>query len=198
MSMKFILVVFLLASTSLLAVKSLSPIRQYVIRRDFFSNFKAGEFSVYDTNEKHLYYRIESKYFPLQNVELIAYPSKQTVGKLQAKLNLLLYKGHFSFQNPLSNQWVNGTIEQKFDLAGGVSAIAWNGHRITVQKELGSFTSQFYDGNTLLAQFRLRPASIFWARKYDMQIFSDKYPENIYLLALAAHDHTTSSKKFKL
>ncbi|CAF1030729.1 unnamed protein product [Adineta ricciae] len=196
--MKFSLVVFLLVSTSLLAVKSSSPIRQYVIRRDFFSNFKAGEFAVYDTNEKHLYYRIESKYFPLQNIELIAYPSKRTVGKLQAKLNLLLYKGDFSFQDPLSNQWINGIIEQKFNLARDVFTITWNERQITVQKDLGSLTNHFYDGNTLLAQFRLRPASILWARKYDMQIFSDKYPENIYLLALAARDHISSSKKFKL
>lgn len=196
--MEFSLVVFLLASASLFAVESTSPIRQYVIRRDFFSNFKAGEFSVYDTNEKHLYYRIESKFSPLQNIELIAYPSKQTVGKLQAKLNLFLYKGEFSVQNPLSNQWVNGFIKQKFDLAHAVFNITWNEHQITVQKDIGSFTNYIYDGKTLLAQFRLRPASVFWTRKYDMQIFLDKYPEYIYLLALAARDHTTSSKKFKL
>ncbi len=59
-----------------------------------------------------------------------------------------------------------------------------------MKKEFGSLTNIFRDsdGREILAEFQRRPTSIFWADKYDMQIFSNKYPKQIYLLALAAQD----------
>jgi len=188
--------VLILASAIFTYANSQDPIQQYFIRRDFFTGIKAAEFTIYDTSEKHVYYRIESNYAILQNVKVIVYPSKQEIGRLQANLKAFVYKAEISALDPQSNQWINGVIEQKFQLLGNSFNIDWNGHRITMTSEVGSFTSKFQDTNgQLLAQFRLRPSSIFWTKKYDMQIFSNQYPEQIYLLGLAAYDRSTSSKK---
>ncbi len=190
--------VFVLASVIFTYVNPQDILRQYVIRRDFFTGFKAGEFSVYDTSEKHVYYRIESKYDILQNLKVIAYPSKQEVGRLKAKLKLLLYKAEISILDPQTNQWVNGLIEQDFQLLKNSFNINWNGNRITMENDRASFTVKFRDTNgQLLAQFRIRLASIFVTNKYDMKIFSNKYPEQIYLLGLAALDRITSSKNIR-
>jgi len=190
--------VFILASVIFTYVNPQDILRQYVIRRDFFTGFKAGEFSVYDTSEKHVYYRIESKYDILQNLKVIAYPSKQEVGRLKAKLKVLLYKAEISILDPQTNQWVNGLIEQDFQLLKNSFNIDWNGNRITMENDRASFTVKFRDTNgQLLAQFRIRLASIFVTNKYDMKIFSNKYPEQIYLLGLAALDGITSSKNIK-
>jgi hypothetical protein len=157
--------------------------------------FKAGEFSVYDTSEKHVQYRIESSYGLMQNLKVIAQSSKQEIGRLQAKLNLLLYKAEISILDSQTNQWISGLIEQNFQILGSSFGITWNGHRISMENEVVSLTSRFYDEDrTLLAQIRVRPASIF-VRKYDMKVFSNKYPEQIYLLTMAARDQLTSSKK---
>jgi hypothetical protein len=59
-----------------------------------------------------------------------------------------------------------------------------------METQTGSLTWKFRDTNgELLAQFRIRLRSMFWTNKYDMQIFSTKFPEQTYLLALATRDH---------
>jgi hypothetical protein len=114
----------------------------------------------------------------------------------QAKINLLLYKAEISILDPQTNQWRNGLIEQNFKFLGSSININWNGHQIKIENEVGSLTSKFYDEDRqLLAQTRIRLTSIFITNKYDMKIFSNKYPEQIYLLGLAARDHLTSSTK---
>jgi hypothetical protein len=193
MLIHFYISVFLLTSIILSNVNPEDTIRQYVIRRDFFRGFKASEYSVYDKTEKHIYYRIESNYGLLPNMEIIAYPSKQVVGRLQAKLKLIVYNGEFSILDPKSNQWIKGSIQQNFQLFVSPFNIDWNGHHITMESEMASFTSTFNGANgQLLAQCRLRPTSILWTHKYDMKIFSNKYPDLIYLLGLAVRDNMMS------
>jgi len=181
----------LLTTAVLSNANAQNPIQQYVVRRDFFSFYKAAEYTVYDIKEKHVYYRIESKIAILQNIKLIAYPSKQEVGQLQAKLKLLVYEAEFSILDPQSNKRISGLIQQKFKFSSDVFTIEWGEHRITMEKKFSSLTHKFYDsdGDEILAQFRIRLASVFWAKKYDVKIFSNKYPEQIYLLALAARDN---------
>jgi hypothetical protein len=178
-------------------VNSQNVLRQYVIRQDFFAGYKAPEYTVYDTSEKHVYYRIESRYNLLQNIKVIAYPSKQEVARLEAKLKLFLYKAEFSIMDPRSNRRVSGLIKENFKFSRDLFTIEWNGKRLTMEQKFASFTSVFYDsdGGEILAQIRLRPASLFWAKKFDMKIFSNKYPEAIYFLGLTIRYRMVSRGK---
>jgi hypothetical protein len=190
MSISLGITVFLLTYTSISPVNSQNVLKEYVIRKDLITGLKATEYTIYDIKEKHVFYRIESKFHLLQSIRLIAYPAKQEVGRLQAKIKPFLYKAEFSIVNPRSNQQVSGLIEQNFKLNGDLFSIQWGENRIALEKDLLSLTNVFRDstGGEILAQFRIRPASVFWTRKYDMKIFSDKYPEQIYILGLAARD----------
>jgi hypothetical protein len=174
-----------------------NALRQYVIRRDFFTGLKAPEYTVYDRSEKRVYYRIESMYGLLHNIKVIAYPSKQEVARVEGKLHLLLYKAEFSILDPQSNRRVSGLIEQNFKLASNLFTIQWNGKLITMEKKFVLLNYVFYDSDKgeLLAEIRLRPASVFWTKKFDMTIYSYKYPEPIYFLGLAASDKTVSRGK---
>ncbi|CAF3254145.1 unnamed protein product [Rotaria socialis] len=186
---------FLLVSTVLIYVDAVDPIKTYSIRKDFFTGIKGGEFSVRDPSGKHLYYRIESEYAILHTIKVIAYPSKQEIGRLKANLKPILYKADISILNAQTNQWTHGVFQQNLQILGSSFNIDWNGDQIRMESEPVSFTSKFYDKNsTLLAQFRLKPASVFWTKKYDMEIFSTKYPEQIYFLSMAARDQIVSSK----
>ncbi|CAF1518644.1 unnamed protein product [Rotaria sp. Silwood1] len=191
--------VFLLASTIFTYVNSQNAIRKYVIRKDWFNLFKAGEFSIYDTSQKGLIYRIESNVGIFLDSKLIAYPSKKEVGRLQVKRNLKPYSRVLSILDPQTNQWIVGYMQrntQAIEFHGTSFNIDWNGHYITMKKETTSLTSKFHDTNgQLLAEFKIRLTSLLFGRKkYDMEIFSDKYPEQIYLLALIASDNVVSTE----
>jgi hypothetical protein len=177
-------------------VNSQNVLRQYVIRQDFFAGYKAPEYTVYDTSEKHVYYRIESRYNLLHNVKVIAYPSKQEVARSEKKLKLFLYKAEFSIIDPRSNRRVSGLIKENFKLSSDFYTIEWNGKRVTMEQKFASFTCVFHDSDgELLAEIRLRPASVFWTKKFDMKIYSNKYPEPIYFLGMTARDKTFSRGK---
>jgi hypothetical protein len=169
-------------------------IQEYVIQKDFFNVFKAAEFSIYDPGETNVYYRIESNYGLMQNVKVIANPSTQEIGELHAKLNFLLYKAEISILDSQINQWINGSIEQNFQWFTHSFDINWNGQYIKLEKDgIISLTSKFYDEDQqLLAQIRRRINFNFQV-KYDMKIFSNKYPTQIYLLGLSALHRVSSS-----
>ncbi|CAF1648855.1 unnamed protein product, partial [Rotaria sp. Silwood1] len=67
--------------------------REYVVKKDFITGFKAGEFSIYDQTGKNFQYRVESRYNAAHSVELVAYPSKQVIARLKNQLTFFLYKG---------------------------------------------------------------------------------------------------------
>jgi hypothetical protein len=196
MLIHFYISVFLLTSTIVSNVNPQGALRQYVVHRDFLRGLKASEYSVYDKTEKHVYYRIESNYGLPSNIEIIAYPSKQVVGRLQPKLKLFGYNAEFSILDPKSNQWIKGSIHQKFQLFVSPFNIEWNGHHITMENERDLFTAKFSDANgELLAEYGIRRLSIFLTNTYDMKIFSSKYPDLIYLLALAVRDNRIGQGK---
>ena len=179
-------------------VESQHIIQSYVIRKDVLNGIKAGEFSIFDTTQQHLYYRIESNYGLLPKIKLIAYPSKQIVARLEEKFKLFTYKANFSILDPQTDQWINGVIREKFRLAGTSLDIHWNGHHIVMKRKPFSWTSKVYDTDgELLAQFRTEPLSIFWSNKIDMKIFSSKYPKELYFLVLAARDQQADKHENK-
>lgn len=169
-------------------------VQQYGIRKDLFSGIKSGEYSVFDNTGKILEYRIESTYSVLQNIRVIAYPSKQEVGRLKAKFKLVGYKGDISILDPKKNQWIDGTIREHVKIFGSFFNIVWNGDTITMETKVTSTTAKFFDANKqLLAQFKI--TSILGQKGFAMETYSTKYPDQLYFLGLAARDQLSSSKK---
>lgn len=173
-----------------IAVNSVTSNREYVIRKDYFRFFKSAEYTVYDRAEQQVLYRLESEYGILQNVKLIAYPSKEEIGRLRAKVSLIVYQGEFSILDPQSNERRNGSINQHFKFGSYLHDIQWNGKAFHVETKAFTLTTEFREASKgeLLAEYRLRPASIFVTRKYDMKIYSSKYPEALYFLGFAASE----------
>ncbi|CAF0942524.1 unnamed protein product [Rotaria sordida] len=172
--------------------------REYVIKKDFLTGIKAGEFSVYDQTGKILQYRIESRYNALHSVELVAYPSKQVIARLKNQITLLLYKGKLEILDPKSNKWITGTINQKLKVLNHKSTINWNGRQLTMKHNVASFTTKFFDEkqrNRLMAEYRIHVVSSVVTNKYTMKIFTDELPDALFLLCLTVRDHIVASKK---
>ena len=166
--------------------------RQYVLCRDFFNVMKSSAFSVYDTDEKVQHYRIESKIHLLQTVEIVRYPEKKTIGKLNSQLNFMTYRGEFSILDEKRSKWISGTVKEEFKLSHNVFHINWNGTTITMKNKPSEWKYEFRDSNDkLLADFRIRVASTLWTPKYDVKVYSNDFPEQIYFLAIAASNHAS-------
>ncbi|CAF1187330.1 unnamed protein product [Rotaria magnacalcarata] len=168
-----------------------TPAKTYYIRKDYFHGLKPGEFTVYNPTGKTTYYRIESHYGILHSLELISYPSKIVVGKLKAKLSLLLYKAELDIFDNKSQRWINGTIDANFQLFESRFTIQWNGRRLIMVSDAFSLITRFYDEqqpNIILAKFRKRFESYLFVNKFDMEIFVNDLPDSIFLLGLAVKD----------
>ncbi|UJR24664.1 hypothetical protein I4U23_006037 [Adineta vaga] len=195
--LKIILLSFILFLLNLLIpVHTFGTNRTYLIKKDFISGLKGGEFSVYDSNGKVRQYRMESKFGATHDVRIYALPSKKLLARLKAKFTAAMYKATVSILvNEQRNQWSNATIEQNYKLVGNKFTIIWNENRIIMEGKAASLNTEFIEEplGTVLAKFRKRVSSLFWRNKYDLQVLSDKYPDTLYFLGVAARDH--SNKK---
>ncbi|CAF2392582.1 unnamed protein product [Rotaria sp. Silwood2] len=179
-------------------VLCVSPVREYSIRRDLIVGVKAPEFSVYDKSGKDLQYRMESRITGLHKIDLIAYPSKQTVARLNNKITWFLYEATFEILDPATQQWTTGTISQNLRILNHRSVIQWNGRRLLMEHNVASLTTRFLDdqqGGQLVAEYQVSLPSLVWATKYSLQIFTDDLPDAIFLFGLAARDYITTQRK---
>lgn len=187
MLLRYCVVFLLMAGIRSLNAQN-APLRIYSLRKDFFNGIKGPEFSVYDISKKTLYYRIESKYSLLPKFDLVAYPAKQVVGKLESKVGSI----HFSLLDDKTGQWITGSMKGHFTLTKHFKyTIELNGKKILLEKDLLSPHATFRDesqGDLLLARYQREFFSPITATTYGAQIFSNDLPDGLYLLALAWTD----------
>ncbi|CAF2822920.1 unnamed protein product [Rotaria sp. Silwood2] len=195
-SIRWFAFVLLLLTAIFAFVNPQIAVRTYIIQKDLLNPIKAGEFSIFDYTEKQLQYRIESRLTFMQSVELIAYPSKQVVAKLNKNLKLFLYKGTISILDPRSNQWIKGTIHEKL---GGKYIIEWNGQRLVIGFSKGFGKREFRDesDSTLLAESLIIKDNILYklVNSGSTHIRAIYVPSTVISELLAAHhDHHLSGR----
>ena len=167
--------------------------RTYLIKKDFFSGLKGGEFTIYDHEGKKQIFRMETKLGATHNVKLFQDKQKKNpLALLKAKITVVLYKASFSILNKRTSQWNNGTISQNYKIVGNKFVLNFNNVNITMEGKAASLDTTFVDqsNQNVLAKFSKRISSLFWKNKYDLQVLSDKFPDEIYFLGVSARDHT--------
>jgi hypothetical protein len=176
-------------------VASVGTNRTYLIKKDFVSGLKSGEFTVYDSTGKIRQYRIESKFGLTHDVRVVTLPSKKLLARLKGKVTAVMYKADITIFDNDSQKWVNGTMEQNYKLVGNKFTILWDGERMSMEGTGASLSTAFVGQSIgeVLGKFQKRVTSLFWRNKYDLQILSDKFPDTLYFLGVAARDH--SNKK---
>ena len=176
-------------------IDALETNRTYLIKKDFLSGLKGGEFTIYDSTGKKFQYRMESKVGVTHDVQLFEVPSKKLLARLKAKITPVLYKAIITIYDNQLDEWTNGTVDQKFKVVGNKFTIQWKGETIFMEGGAASLNTAFVGQSKgdVYAKFHKRVSSLFWRNKYDLQVLSNKYPDALYFLALAARDH--SNKK---
>ena len=180
--------VFILASVILTFVNSRDIVKEYVLDRDVVSGLKAPEYTVHDTSNGPVQYRLESRFGLSHNLKMIKKPSNEEVGRLKGKITLF-YKANISILNPKTNEWNHGSIVMNYQLMGNSFEINWHdGHRINVETKESSSVTDFYGENQQLLAQAQRRGRFAYKKRFILKIFSGKYPEQIYIFGLAAHD----------
>jgi hypothetical protein len=111
---------------------------------------------------------------------------------LKGEFTAILYKASISILNDKTNQFNNGTIQQNYKIVGNKFLINYDNTNISMEGKPASLDTTFIDqsNQNVLAKFRKRVSSLFWRNKYDLQVLSNKFPDQIYFLGVAARDHT--------
>lgn len=87
----------------------------------------------------------------------------------------------FKTLDATNQKWISGRIESHFRLFGYKASVVWNGTKITMT---GGKTRTFNDqGNQMLARCTMYTTK----NQYDLEIFSDRLPDIVYIMALASH-----------
>ncbi|CAF3398335.1 unnamed protein product [Rotaria sp. Silwood1] len=172
--------------------QSQQAFREYIIKKDFFSGFKAGEFSIYDQSSNTLLYRLESRYGITQTADLYAYPGKQMVASIRNLWSPFLYDAEIQVFDTIFNQWIFGRITQAFPNYTFRYNIQYANRRLIMEHRPFSLTTEIRNeqsSNYVLAQMKLSLSSIILPNKYDLQVYTNELPDVIYLLAVVAYDY---------
>ncbi len=191
-----IYVLVLIAIVDIVAVNN-SPetdIRSYFIKKDSSNVFKLGEFSIFDSSQNHLFYRIKSYYAVGGELKLIDVSSNKAIGQLKNAITLSSFEANFSIFDSSSDQWINGKIERMYRTLAKKYIIKWNRQSIFMETKLFSSTTTFEHEyhSGVLAKIQKRSFSLMQPNRYDLQIFSDDLPAAFYFLALAVKDQNDS------
>ena len=137
-----------------------------------------------------------------QRSEIVRYPEKKTIGKLNSQFQWRGYAGELSILDEKRNKWIGGKVvgnrtQLSMKYTYYAFDINWNGTTITLDRNIEKPGLQFRDADgLLLADFTSRVWPIILGySKYDVKIYSNAFPEQIYLLVIAASDRTMGHRR---
>ena len=183
----FVLIILLVQSGCFRFVK-----RTYIIEKDYFGGFKGRGYTVYDSQGKKPLYRMEPQFGMTHNIQLFqGLKKKDPIALLQEKFFTLFYKATIAIRNTTTNRWTNGTVEHSFHMLTMKFTINYNNLNIFMKDGIMSWDTIFVDSfnQQVVAQFRGKILWPFGREKYQLQVFSDKFPDQLYFFGFVARDH---------
>ncbi len=172
-------------------IESKKTLRTYVVKREaMISGNPLSGYSVYDSKEKTILYRLKTVSTDIDSIMLVDHLTKNIVGNLEGEWTDVFNVTLSTYDQNL-NKWLDGNIKRTVVFLMEKLQIQWNGFRLVMKKRKFSRTRKFYDEqkNDFIAQFRRR-ARLFDSTpvKYDLKIYSNKIPDSIYFLILGMTD----------
>ena len=179
-------------------IMSTSHGQQYVIRQDFRSSYQYNSFSVFTNDIGRLIYRIETQYSLTYSGTIKSIlPLNDFV--IVARIDTFLGSNFiFTFRilDPRLGIWIDGRIYQRSML---IYVIELNSYQQIIVEtspprtpQMSSlYTVRFRDGlitNKIYADYMQRSP---WASVYDIRLFSNEYPLELYLVGFAVVQRRT-------
>ena len=163
----------------------------YSMKKSFFVREIPSEFSVYNQETNALTYKIKSYVlFEPEGIDILAYPSKKVVGKLNIKRKEAQRYVSFEAFNNKTREWMGGEFVQYYiGWVKDVIDIEWDGPSINCDIANTRLNGTFQnDRGHILAQFRRKTETIFALTRYIVELYSEDIPDVFYLLFIANYD----------
>ncbi|UJR26231.1 hypothetical protein I4U23_007574 [Adineta vaga] len=189
---------FFLQSIVLIITISFIHGQQYVIKQDFRNSYQYNSYSVFTNNGGRLIYRLETQYSLTYSGTIKSIlPLNDFI--IVARIDTFLGSNQvFTFRilDPRLGIWIDGRIYQRSAL---IYAIELNYYQQIIIElspprtpEMSSLnTVRFRDGlmtNKIYADYmQVSP----WASVYDLRLFSNEYPIELYLVGFAVVQRRT-------
>ncbi|CAF1008225.1 unnamed protein product [Didymodactylos carnosus] len=179
--------------SSIVLVHSQFIVRNYVIKQDLINTLIYNEFSVYDSTERNLLYRINTQFsFNHQATIKLILPRDDfiIIGKTDAQFGLSSFYGAtFQLLNTLNNRWEQGRIKQ-LQFQWGRYVIEYQGRQILMETDDRSPYQQVWIDlitRQVYAQYQRRVTleSLMWQATFDLKIYTNELPDTFYLIGLA-------------
>lgn len=183
----FISVILLIQSGCCKYVK-----RTYLIEKDYFGGFKGRGYTAYDSQGKKPLYRMEPQFGMTHNIQVFqGFKNKDPIAFLEERFFTLFYKATIAIRNTTTGRWTNGTVEHSFHMLTMKFTINYNNRDIFMKDGIISWDTMFFDSfnQQVVAQFREKMSWPFGRQKYQLQVFSDQFPDQLYFFGFVARDH---------
>lgn len=171
--------------------ESASPteLRSYILSKDFWIGYKAGEFSIFNTKKPLIQYRIESNYALGQKIQLIKSSTREVIAKLKSIWSSNPLRTRFAIRHASSECWINGTLSRIATKPLRKYIIHWNNTIVVMTNVMnGSTLLENEEQDETLATFTAISTSILGSKNYLLRIFSDVLPDAVFFLAIAVED----------
>ncbi|CAF1147973.1 unnamed protein product [Adineta steineri] len=190
---KFLLI--LLFIITIKCIESKKSLRTFVVSQDKPPKPKPlTDFTAYDSREKNRWYLIRTTSTDLDTIVIIDYRAKKIIANVEGEWVNNIFNVTFSIYDDTLDKWIDGVMLRKSKVFSTKYEIQWNNERLYIKPSAFRKTMKIYKetSNELYAQFRYRSIWRTWSKyKYDLQIYTTKLPDALYLMIMTVMHHTT-------
>ena len=183
-------------------IESKKVIRWFVLIQDKPVKGKPiTDFTVFDSSEKNHLYRLRSSATDIDTIMLVDHPGKNMIANAEGEWIDETFNVTISIYDKKLHKWIDGTIKRILQSSRDKYRIVWNNRSLIIKSQLFTRKIKIYNEfpEGLVAEFRLRARWLNKMKyKYDLKIYTDKFPDAIYLLALTIMHNKDPAKRSKL
>lgn len=148
-------------------------------------------YTIYDSMGLKRLYRMRTLQNDIDTILLVDYPAKNLVGNCEGEWAWDKVDVSFSIYSYSLSKWIDGKISKRVHLLRQKYSIEWDSKEVIMKSDLFSHAMSFYTGpqEIFLGQFKDTSSLFRNNAKYQLQIYSNYMPDQIYFFALAMISH---------
>ena len=190
--MKIFFCLALLLFITIDCIQSQKALRTFIVHREsIIRNNRLSNYTIYDSKEKTIVYRVKTIFTDIDAMMLIDYPAKNIIANVEGEWATGVFNVSLSIYSSKAQKWIDGIIKRIPGMSSDKYTIYWDGKEIIQRYKFLSSKMGFYDKKEKekFARFFSHSKWYQTAIRYKVEIYSNYVPDAIYFFALAIIDH---------
>ena len=166
--------------------------RTFIVHRESaIRNNRLSNYTIYDSKEKTIVYRVKTIFTDIDTMMLIDYPAKNVIANVEGDWAVGLFNASLSIYSSKAQKWIDGIMRPTPTTLWDKYSIYWDAKQVILRYKFFSTKMGFYDRKEKekFAWFFQYSKWYRTAIKYKVEIYSNYMPDAIYFFALAIIDH---------